>query len=129
MKFIKFVTYLFYRYYSQGSTIQVAYIKAICSLVVLIFINLWTLLIIINKTEFIPVTGSDVKGMKYFTVILYTLPFFLFLIIFVRERDLKKANYKEAALRKSSVVLLIYYVFSLFLLFIVMFLFSKIRTT
>lgn len=104
---------------------DVAYMKTLASMVLLIFINIWILLIFFNKTDLIPVTVNDQKGIKYLKIALYTLPFFLFFILFVKERDLKLANYDEGKVKRASMLLLIYFILSVILLFILMFVFAK----
>lgn len=125
MKFIKFVTYLFYRYYSTGATKDVAYIKTITSMVFLIFINLGVLLILFNRTDLIPITGNDQKGIKYLKIALYTLPLFLFFIIFIKEKKLQLASYDEVEVKKGNFFLVVYTIVSFVLLFTLMFVFAK----
>lgn len=125
MRFIKFVTYIFYKYYSDGATKSVAYTKTIASMVVLIVINLWILLIMFNLTDFIPITTNDKKEIRYLKIALYTLPIFLFFIIFIKEKDLKLITYDEIKIKRGGTFLIIYLVASVVLLFTLMFVFAK----
>ncbi|HMF70096.1 MAG TPA: hypothetical protein VK616_01405 [Flavitalea sp.] len=124
MRFVKFVTYLFYRYYSKGSTKDVAYIKTVCSAVLLILINLWIVLILLNQTDIVPATTNGAKGMKYLKIALYTSPIFLFFFFFVREKDLKLMVFEEKKLIVASRILWIYIVLSFVLMIALMFVFA-----
>lgn len=125
MKFIKFVTYLFYRYYSKGPTKDVAYVKTVCSAVLLILINLWIVLILLNKTDIMPEITDDSKGMKYLKMALFTSPLFLFFFIFVKEKELKSIEYEESKLRTAYLILWTYYILSFILMFVLMFVFAS----
>lgn len=125
MKFIKFVTYLFYRYYSKGPTKDVAYIKTVCSSVLLVLINLWIILILLGQTDIIPDTAHVSKGAKYLVIALYTLPLFIFYFLFVKESDLKLMEYEENKIRVASRMLGIFVILSFVSMIILMFVLAK----
>lgn len=125
MKFINFVTYLFYRYYSKGATKDVAYIKTVGSTVLLILINFWIVLILLNPTDLIPDTTNVSKGIKYLKMALYTSPLILFFFIFIKERDLKAMSYDEHKVKRASMYLWTYVIFSFVVMIALMFIFSS----
>lgn|SRR5690606_9923655 len=120
MKFIRFITYLFYRYYSKGPTSEVSYMKTICSVIFLIWIHIFIVLIIIGKTDLIPNDDNSTKGMKYLKMALISSPFFLFFLLFIKEKDLKSMEYDEDKIRVATKVLWTYVIFSLILMFVLM---------
>jgi hypothetical protein len=129
MKLVKFVTYLLFRYYSKGPTNNVAYIKAICTAVLLILINIWIVLILIGRTDIVPDTANVSKGMKYLKMALYTLPLFLFFFFFVKEKDLKIMRYDESKIKMGYRILWSYLIISFVAMIVLMFVFAPARET
>lgn len=108
MRFIRFITFIFYRYYSSGATQNVAYIKTVSSLVFFIYIHIFILLILVDRTDLLPTTSTDTKGSQYLKIALYTLPAFLFFFLFVKEKHLQVAEYEVRKVKRAATVLLVY---------------------
>lgn len=45
---MKYIIYLFYRYYNKGNTIRIPYVSSIFALLLLIFLNVFTILIFVS---------------------------------------------------------------------------------
>ena len=120
MKFIKFIVFLFYNYYSDGPTKDVAYIKAISTTVIFCLFQIWLVLLLINRIDILPDTSGDNKGMKYLKGSLLLAPLFLFFFLFVKEKELKVLSYSEQKIKKSSVFLWSYFILSFVLMIILM---------
>lgn len=125
MRQVKFVMFLFYKYYSKGGTHRIPYFSALCATVFLIYIHVFQLLIILDKVDLLPMQAEDVKIVKYFKLAAFLLPIFLIIGYMVRESDLKTTVYDEEKIRKGGVYLILYIVFSVILLFVLMFALGK----
>jgi hypothetical protein len=125
MKILRFVMYLFYRYYSTGGTARIPYFSALCAVVFLIYIHIFQVLIVLNRVNLLPMEDGDLKIEKYGKLALFLLPIFLIVARLVKPKDLKHVVYDSVKIKKGGIYLVIYIVLSLALLFVLMFLFSK----
>lgn len=126
MKVLKFVMYLFYRYYSTGGTRRIPYFSALCAVVFLIYIHIFQILIVFNKVHaIIPLRTDDARGDKYWKMALFLLPIFLLVAILVKPKDLRSASYDTDKIKKGNVYLIIYIIISVILLFTLMALSAK----
>ena len=65
MKLIKFVAFLFYRYYSEGKwASSIPYFRTMATMTFLGYINLFQILIILNKVDLLGISLSDSRGTK-----------------------------------------------------------------
>ena len=125
MKTLKFVMYLFYRYYNKGGTKRIPYFSALSAVVFLIYIHIFQLLIILNKVNLLPMQKYDLRIEKYGKLALFLLPIFLIVAFIVKPSELKKLQYNDEKKRKGEVSLIIYITANIILLFVFMFSFSK----
>lgn len=106
---IKFILFLFYRYYDQGSTKEIAYEKSIFSMMLLLFINIFTLLIILNKTDIMPYNASDPRWLQYLkTISIFVLPGFILISIIFRKKEIINLKYDEDKIDKGNTILIMY---------------------
>jgi hypothetical protein len=112
MKTVKFVAYLFYRYYSTGATKDIPYASALCALVLLFYIHLVQLLLVLNLINLIPINDSDTRIEKFFKIAFFLLPLFLFFIIAIRKKELESLQYDEQKIKTGYVYLIIYIILS-----------------
>jgi hypothetical protein len=68
---------------------------------------------------------DDLRIVKYGKVALFLLPIFFLVAYLIKPRDLRKAVYDEEKVRKGGIYLVVYIIFSILLLFVLMFVFSK----
>lgn len=119
MKLLKFVMFLFYRYYSKGGTHRIPYFSALCATVFLIYIHIFQILIILGKVdEVLPMEADDAKIIKYIKLGLFLLPLFLVIGYLVKERELKELTYDESAIKKGGLALVAYIISSVVLLLV-----------
>ena len=111
MKHLKFVMFLFYRYYSKGGTAGIPYFSALCAVVFLIYLHIFQLLIIFNGVNLLPMNSSDNKGIKYLKLAGFLLPFFLLIALLIKEKDLRNVVYDEDKIKRAGVYLVIYIIF------------------
>ncbi|RTL57093.1 MAG: hypothetical protein EKK37_13655 [Sphingobacteriales bacterium] len=117
MKTLKFVAYLFYRYYSKGGfTKKIPYFSTISALTLLAFIHFFQLMAFLKMTSVIPTDGSQFKISNYFKMGLFMLPFFLFLMIVIKEADLNSYHYEYKKIKISYIALVLYIILSFSLL-------------
>lgn len=124
MKQLKFVMFLFYKYYSKGGTQRIPYFSALCATVFLIYIHIFQLLIILDKVNLLPMQSEDIKIVKYLKLAAFLLPIFFVVGFAVKESDLKTV-YDEEKVRKGGTYLIFYIIFSVILLFVLMFALGK----
>ena len=116
MKTIKFIAYLFYRYYSTGPTKDIPYISTLCALAMLFYIHLVQALILLNKMDLITVKDSDTRVGKYFEMAAFFLPIFLLIILLVSRKELQVMKYDERKVKSGNFYLVVYIIFSFLLL-------------
>jgi len=121
MKLLKFVMFLFYRYYSKGGTFRIPYFSALCAVVFLIYLHIFQLLILFNGISLLPMNPNDNKGLKYIKLAGFLLPVFLIIGLLVKEKELKNADYAEAKVKRGGMFLVIYIVLSFSLLMVLAF--------
>jgi hypothetical protein len=112
MKTIKFIAYLFYRYYSTGPTSEIRYFSTLCAMVMLFYIHLFQILILLNATYLIPTDSSQAKISNWFKMALFLLPIFLLVGLLIRESELKGMTYEKEKMRTGYIWLVIYIVVS-----------------
>lgn len=105
---MKFVMYLLYKYYSKGPTGSVAYIKTVGTMVLLVFILVLDFLIMTNNEHLFLFENGDSRSLKYVKLALYTLPIFLFFLIFFKEKTIAQQNYPDSKIRMGKYLLVIF---------------------
>jgi len=115
MKTLRFVAYLFYRYYSTGPTKDIPYVSTLCALTMLFGLHFFQVIILFDKQNLLPgdqygkVQGYIVMAV-YFTVILLLLTFL------IRHSDLKNAKYAEHQIKRGNIYLIGYIIISILLI-------------
>ena len=120
MKSIKFVSYLFYRCYSNASGNDGAYLSVLAAMSVLLYIHLFQLLIIFDSVGLIPISKGDDKLLQFFKVALVFLPIFLLVRFFVRKSDLQSMNFSDEKVKRGNWCLIMYIFVSFALLILLM---------
>ncbi len=128
MKQLKFIMFLFFRYYSKGGTRFIPYFSALCAVVFLLYIHIFQLLIIFDKVHLVPIKDGDIRIVQYLKFSLLFLPVFFIIASIVKKRDLENATYDESAIKTGGILLTVYIIISLIILFTLMFLFSEKNT-
>jgi len=126
MRFIKFVAFLFYRYYSTGGTQRVPYFSTLCAMSMMIYIHLFQFLILINCVDaFIPGGDSEARPIKYLKLGLFFIPVFLILAILIKKKELEQMSYAKQVLKKGYVFLISYLIISFVVLIMLIIIFKK----
>ena len=122
MKTIKFVGYLFYRYYSKGSRDNIPYFSTICSMTLIGFMHFMQVLILLDKVELIPIKSSDHNLVKRIIIFFVMLPIYLLMTQLFRKKDIEplKENYDYNwdKVFKGNVWLVRYIILSFALIFV-----------
>ena len=116
MKTIKFIAYLFYRYYSTGPRKQIAYLSSLLALVILFVIHLFQIMILFNLMNLVPTDGRQTKIANWIQMALFMLPIYLLFRWLIKEDDLKALTYGEQKIKKSNIWLVFYIIVSVALL-------------
>ncbi|MBN8687579.1 MAG: hypothetical protein J0M10_11180 [Chitinophagales bacterium] len=125
MKVIKFVAFLFYRYYSTGGTRRIPYFSTLCALAMMLYIHLFQILILINRVDdIIPGGGNETRPVKYLKMGLFFIPIFLLLANVIRKKELEQMSYDKVVVRKGYLSLVGYLILS-FAVLILLILYKK----
>ena len=116
MKTIKFIGYLFYRYYSKGSRAGSPYFRTLCSLSLLGFMHLIHFLILFDKISIIPINHADNKLTKQIILFFVFIPIFFLMRWLFRKSDIQelkdKYDYNWDKVFSGNVWLIIYIILS-----------------
>ena len=126
MKTLRFVMYLFYRYYSKAGTRRIPYFSALGAVVFLIYIHIFQVLIIFDQVSLLPLDGNDAPIMRYGKLALVFLPIFVLIALLVKPSDLKSLNYDKNKVRLGGIRLIVYIAVNVVLLFVLMGIFRKV---
>jgi hypothetical protein len=88
MKFIRYIAYLLYSYYSTGARRNVAYLSTILAVTFLIYIHLLLIMVLLRVDEHIPIGMGESKGVKYLKIALFMSPIFFLLYFGIKEKKL-----------------------------------------
>ena len=116
MKKIKFVAYLFYRFYSTGKTYGIPYANTIAALSMLFFLNLFSVLISLKIPNLVPSFDKSHWITSYFKTALFVIPILCLFILLIRKKDLVKMHFEEDRIKRGNLYLIIYIVFSMAIL-------------
>ncbi len=125
MKLLRFVMFLFYRYYSKGGTYRIPYFSALCAVVFLIYMHFFQLLIVTNAVDLLPMNKELSRAANYLKLAGFLLPVFLLVHFLVKEKALKALHYDSSTIKTGGIILTIYIVLSFILLIGLMFLVPK----
>lgn len=116
MKTIKFIAYLFYRYYSTGATKDIPYVSTLCALVMLLGLHIFQVLVLLNKVNLLPTSTENTRALNFLIIALCLVPIFLLMAFVVRKSDLQELRYEENRIKKGNLFLIIYIIASIALL-------------
>lgn len=94
MKFIRYITYLFYSYYFKGARKNVAYLSSILAVTFLIYIQLLIITLLFRIENYIPISLSESRSSRYFKLMLFMSPIFFLLYFQVKEKKLEELKEK-----------------------------------
>lgn len=113
MRVVKFVAYLFYRYYSSsGPRKGIPYFSTLCALVLLFYIHLIQLLILLNIVNIIPIQDGNTNVGKFFKMALFLSPIFFLFVTLIKKSELQSMQYEEQKVKKGNIYLIVYIVLS-----------------
>lgn len=114
MKTIKFVAYLFYRYYSttKGFAKDIPYAATLGALVLLAYLHIFQIFALLNKTNLIPTDGSQLKVSNYFIMGLFMLPILIFFFPIIKKKELQRLQYNDKRINRGYIYLIIYIILS-----------------
>ncbi|GIV28668.1 MAG: hypothetical protein KatS3mg027_2482 [Bacteroidia bacterium] len=111
--FLKFL-FLFYTYYNKGSTKSIAYFSALIALMMVLFLNIFSLLIhfdVIGRNSII--APMSIKYLIGFIIFMFLFP--VMKSIF-RERDMLKIKMSKFEMKVGYIVVVMYIILSVLLL-------------
>lgn len=122
-KIITKVLFLFYRYYDKGSTKSIAYTSSISALIGLIFINVFSIIVLFRIADIIPLHNSS-RAINYLIFgLFFYLPMYILLSRKYKKEEIK--NVRITNLKFGYIYLLSYILFSVSLLTFLIFEYKK----
>lgn len=94
MKFFRYITYLFYSYYSKGPRRNVAYFSSILGVTFLIYIQLLLFAVILKIDHYFPFGHEKTKIIGYIKLMLLMSPVFFLLYFGVKEKKVNELKVK-----------------------------------
>lgn len=113
---LKFL-YLFYKYYDKGSTKSIAYISALTALMMVLFLNIFSILILtgIGKVYFVFLEGTPIS-IKYLLVFVIFFPIFILIKKIFKMEDMLKVEMDKITMRKGYFIIVAYIFLSILML-------------
>ena len=121
MRLLKFIMFLFYRYYSTGGTYRIPYFSTLCALVMLIGLHVFQILVLFDKTSLLPTSTGNARAVNFLIIALCLLPIFLLISRLIKKSDLQEMHYEEGKIKKGNILLILYIVASIALLLFLIF--------
>jgi hypothetical protein len=116
MKTIKFTAFLFYRYYSTGTTKDIPYASMLCAMVMLVGLHIFQIIILFDLKNILPISIENPREMNFLIIMLCLVPIFLFFLILIKKSDLKKLHYDSRKIKRGNNLLVVYIVASILLI-------------
>ena len=116
---LKFL-FLFYKYYDKGSTKSIAYTSALIALIMVLFLNVFSILIFIGIEKKYLVFSDGVP-----IYIKYLIGFTLFILIFFilkrafKKEDILKIEMDKPSMRNGYILIIAYIISSMFILTVI----------
>ncbi len=122
MNTIKFIGYLFYRYYEKPSQRGNPYFRTMCSMTLLVYMHLMQLLILFNKTDLIPIKASDDKLTKRIIMLFVLVPIYFLATKLFKKSDIEplkeKYGYNWDKVHAGNILLILHIILSFALIFV-----------
>lgn len=115
---MKYIIYLFYRYYNKGATIRIPYESSVFAVLLLIFINVFTLLILFIPTFTRIIFSNQSKTELYIYSLIGTFLGYLIVSKLFPEKEILKMNDISKNLKLHTFFLFFYIIFSFIILMI-----------
>lgn len=116
IRLIRFVLFLFYKYYKIGPQAEIAYYSSVLSFLALIFMNTVALLgfLDVGLHNILPYEITDEKWMQYLKVTIFIIfPGYFIISLFFKKETIKNLEYDEAKIALGKILLPIYVVASI----------------
>ena len=119
MKTIKFVAFLFYRYYSTGPTKDIPYFSTLCALTMIAYLHLMQLLVVTHQVDIIiPIKSTDTKATKFLIMSLVFLVILFPLSMLIKKEELKSMSFPSDKIKRGNIFLIIYIILTMAVLII-----------
>lgn len=117
---MKFIAFLFYRYYSTGATKDIPYFSTLCALVMLLGLHIFQIILIVSGVDFFK-ENNGTRVENFILIALCLVPLFLIMSVLIKESQLKKLKYDKLKIKRGNLFLIVYIISSIaFLLFLIL---------
>lgn len=122
---MKYILYILYRYYNNGSNELLAYIQSISIILTLIILNIFTLLITFDLMYLLDFL--DVSRIKRYLIILATFvaPGYFIISKIVRMKELREAELEMSYKKIHGLLFLLYCIFTVAIFILIIFIKKK----
>ncbi|MFA6978447.1 MAG: hypothetical protein WC209_03900 [Ignavibacteriaceae bacterium] len=121
VRLIRFVLFLFYKYYSVGPNAEISFFAAITSFLAIIMLNViifWGIFGV-GIDQVIPLKQTDEIWKKYLEIAIYfALPAFTIMYLFFKQERIKNLKYDSTTIELGNLAL-VFYIVALFIAIIV----------
>ena len=112
MKTITKILFLFYKYYDKGSTKEIAYESSIIALIMIIFINIFSLILLTGVVTYLPFSGNA-RWLKYIIAfIFYVFPSYILIRKRFKKEDILRTEMKSSSIKKGYFLIVSYILIS-----------------
>lgn len=111
------ILFLFYSYYDKGSTKSIAYFSALTAFIMVLYLNVFALLIYFDVLKRNPQQLSPTPmSVKYFIGFLIFIPVFYILSRAFTEEEILNIEMDKRSMRKGYFIIVAYIILSLLML-------------
>ncbi len=120
MRILDFSMYIFYKYYSKGSTRSIPYISALLAISLLIFMNALALMVFIgiDTENILPIIEIKGRVNKLLSGALIILPLFIVLRLILPKKRVEKLEFSKRAVQTGNIGMIFYILLSIALIVI-----------
>lgn len=104
---MKFVAFLFYRYYSTGATKYIPYFSTLSALVMLVGLHIFQLILLFYGIDFFK-ANSRTRTENFLVIAILLIPLFLLMSVFIKESQLKQLKYDKSKIKRGNLLLIVY---------------------
>ncbi len=118
--FILKVLFTFYNYYNKGSTKDIAYLSAILALMLIVFLNLFGILIYSRIAEdFLSKSSNIPRWQQYGFILFFSIPIWMLIKRIFKEEDVLNVSLSKTNIVIWKVGIMLYFIFSVILLIVI----------
>lgn len=116
IKLIRFVLFLFYKYYSVGPKAEIAFFSAVTSFLCILFLNVTTILGLlgVGLHQIMPFKLTDATWKRYLNIAIFiSIPSYLIMYMFFKKKEIVNLKFDHAVIDLGNILLVVYVIASI----------------